>query len=285
MSLTPGLEDQLIESVRGIAATEIMPRFRRLSDSDIRAKSAPDDLVTEADVRAEAGITAAVRDLLPGATVIGEEAVSADPSILSQLADAELSVIVDPVDGTWNFAKGLATFGVILAVVAQGKTVFGLLYDPVLDDWILARKGGGAWFCRPGMRPVRLEIGGDPPQDQAVGFVPLFLFPYETRMKLAGAIPGFRRIWSVRCSCHEYRLLAQGHADFCLSGTLNPWDHAAGALAVEEAGGAVGLLDGRDYRPGLTEGGHLVTARSAKTLVRIQNTFGPLVTVDEPPAK
>ncbi len=285
MSLTRDVEDRLIQIVRRVAAAEIMPRFRALPDSDVRAKTAPDDLVTEADIRAEAGITAAVRDLLPEALVIGEEAVSADASVLDGLAKADCPVIIDPVDGTWNFAKGLATFGVILAVAERGETVFGLLYDPVLDDWILARRGGGTWFCRPGADPVQLNIGGDNPQEQTVGFVPLFLFPYETRMKLAGAIPGFRRIWSVRCSCHEYRLLAQGHADFCLSGSLNPWDHAAGALAVQEAGGGVGLLDGRDYSAGLTHGGHLVTARSPATLARIRKTFAPLIEVDGDTAK
>ena len=277
MSLTPGLEDQLIESVRGIAATEIMPRFRALPAADVRSKSAPDDLVTEADLRAEAAITERVKHILPGAHVVGEEAVSADPGVLDGLEDADLSVIIDPVDGTWNFAKGLATFGVILAVAERGEAVFGLLYDPVMDDWIWARAGGGTWYQRPGAEAQRLEIGGDAAIEQTVGFVPLFLFPLETRMRLAGAIPGFRRIWSVRCSCHEYRLMAAGHADFCLTGTLNPWDHAAGALCVKEAGGAVGLLSGADYRAGMTGGGHLVTARSAAVLARIRETFAPLV--------
>ncbi len=285
MSLTPELEDELIALVRRVAKAEIMPRFRTLPEDDIRAKSAPDDLVTEADLRSEAAITEGVRALLPDALVIGEEAVAADPSIVAGIDAADCAVIIDPVDGTWNFAKGLATFGVILAVAEKGETVFGLLYDPVMDDWVMARRGGGAWYCRPDAPARRLQIEGDAPQDQAVGFVPLFLFPYETRMRLAGAIPGFRRVWSVRCSCHEYRLMAQGHADFCLSGSLNPWDHAAGALAVEEAGGAVGLLDGGAYRAGMFEGGYLVTARSAATLARIQETFDPLVGVDAGQAK
>lgn len=277
MALSPDTEAALIALVRDVAKAEIMPRFRQLAPTDIHAKSEPDDLVTEADVRSEAAITEGVQALLPDALVIGEEAVAADASVLDGLATAELAVIIDPVDGTWNFAKGLATFGVILAVVENGRTVFGLLFDPVLDDWIWARDGGGTWYQRPDADPVRLTISGSDPVENTVGFVPLFLFPYETRMKLAGAIPGFRRIWSVRCSCHEYRLLAQGHADFCLSGSLNPWDHAAGALAVVEAGGAAGLLDGRDYAPGMTEGGYLVTARSDETLSRIRATFAPLI--------
>lgn len=277
MPLTPETEAALVDIVRKVAAAEIVPRFRRLPSGDIRSKSAPDDLVTEADIRAEAAITEAVRALMPEAVVIGEEAVSEDPRILETLAAADCAVIIDPVDGTWNFAKGLATFGVILAVAEHGETVFGMLYDPIMDDWIWARRGGGTWFERPGEAPVQLRISGEVETEDATGFVPLFLYPLEARKALAGAIPGFRRIWSVRCSCHEYRLMAQGHADFCLSASLNPWDHAAGALAVSEAGGAVGLLDGREYSAGITSGGTLVTAKSAATLLRIRETFGPLL--------
>ena len=277
MPLTHETEAALVELVRKVAKAEILPRFRRLPSDDVRAKSTPDDLVTEADIRAEAAITEGVRLILPDAVVIGEEAVSEDARVLDGLADADCAVIIDPVDGTWNFAKGLATYGVILAVAEKGETVFGMLYDPNLDDWIWARKDGGTWFQRPGDDPVRLTIGGDVPLGDAEGFVPLFQYPLETRMALVGAIPGFRRIWSVRCSCHEYRMMAQGHAEFCLTSTLNPWDHAAGALAVAEAGGAVGLLDGRPYSAGLTSGGVLVTAKSAVTLLRIRETFGPLI--------
>ncbi len=277
MLLTEDMETALVELVRRVAWAEIMPRFRALPDDDIRSKSRPDDLVTEADIRAEAAITDGVRRILPRALVVGEEAVSDDAAILDGLGGAEIAVIVDPVDGTWNFAKGLATFGVILAVAEHGKTVFGLLYDPVMDDWIWTRAGGGTWYQKADAEPRQLRITGDAPMEQAVGFVPLFLYPLPVRMKLAGAIPGFRRIWSVRCSCHEYRLMAQGHADFCLTGSLNPWDHAAGALAVVEAGGAAGLVDGRPYTAATLGDGYLVTAKSQATLDRVRDVFAPLM--------
>ena len=177
MPLAPDVEKELIRIVREAAKTEIMTRFRVMPDSAVHAKSAPDDLVTDADMHAEVHITHAVRSILPDALVIGEEAVSNRPTILGGLATENHAVIIDPIDGTWNFAKGLTTFGVILAVTEKGETVFGLLYDPVIDDWIVARKGGGTWYCRPGFDPLRLRISGDAPMEQTLGFVPLFMFP------------------------------------------------------------------------------------------------------------
>ena len=276
MALGEDTEAALIQLVRSVARSEILPRFRRLPDTAVSAKTAPDDLVTEADLHAETAIAAGVRTLLPDALIVGEEAVETQPELLERLADAPLSVIVDPVDGTWNFAKGLSTFGVILAAAERGETVFGLLYDPVVDDWIWTRRGGGAWYASDDGASRRLalddERGGD-----LTGFVPLFNFAVPIRVRLAGEIPGFRRIWSVRCSCHEYRTLAFGEADFTLSNALKPWDHAAGALAVAEAGGAVGLLDGRPYRASITSGGYLVTARSHTALAQVRATFSALI--------
>ena len=281
--MTPGpdgldakAEAALIALVRRAAQDEILPRFRRLALGDVRAKAHVDDLVTEADLRAEAAITRGVAAILPGAQVVGEEAVAADPAVVRRIGEAAVAVIVDPVDGTWNFANGLATFGVILAVTLRGETAFGLLYDPVMDDWILARRGGGTWFCRPGAEPVRLglEDSGAGLGD-TTGFVPLYLFPQAAQRRLAEAMPEFRRVWSVRCACHEYRLLAQGSADFCLTGTLNPWDHAAGVLAVTEAGGAAALLSGETYAPTRTEG-YLLVARSARQLEDLRGRLAPL---------
>ncbi len=276
MTLTDETEAALIEVVRAAAKAEILPRFRRLAASDVAAKTGPEDLVTEADLNAEAAISAGVRTLLPDALIVGEEAVEARPTLLDGIADAPLSVIIDPVDGTWNFAKGLATFGVILAVASKGETVFGLLYDPIVDDWIAARRGGGTWYASPDHAPQRLSFAGIPDGD-LTGFLSLFNYPREKRLRLADDMPGFRRIWSVRCSCHEYRTLVTGGADFSVSNALKPWDHAAGALAVVEAGGAVELLDGRAYRASITSGSYLVAARSDAVLQRVRGHVGAIL--------
>lgn len=265
-------EEALIALVRAVAKAEILPRFRRLEVADIRAKTAPDDLVTEADLAAEAAISAGAREIFPEATVVGEEAAAADPSLLA-VVDRGLTVIVDPVDGTWNFANGLALFGVILAVAVEGETRFGLLYDPLLDDWVLARKGGGAWFGRPGEAPVRLSVSPPRNESEMTGFLPLFLFAEERRTAAAAAMIRFGRVTSLRCSCHEYRLLAQGRCDFVVNAHLKVWDHAAGVLAVQEAGGCAELLDGGTYDCRLTAG-RLLVANAPSAIEILRARFG-----------
>ncbi len=264
MRLNPAEEAALIEAVRQVARTEITPRFRSLGGGEIDAKGAPDDLVTVADRASEAALSAAVTEILPDARIVGEEAVSADPGVLDHVVHAGRTVVIDPIDGTWNYANGIATYGVILAVLDAGQTVMGLLYDPAGDDWVIARKGGGAWFARPGAAPQRLSVSEAPGGlGERFGFVGMYLYDKSGQARIARTLPRFRRTMSLRCSCHEYRMLAQGRSDFMLNGMLNVWDHAAGVLALEEAGGVARLLDGRDYTPGLREGLLLTAANEA----------------------
>ena len=239
--LTEARRSLLLEAVREASRKAILPRFRNLAEGDIGQKSGPADLVTLADTEAEALITEMVAPAWPEAVVLGEEGVAADPAARQRMAEAEWAVIVDPVDGTWKFAKGLATFGVILAVCHKGQPVFAALYDPVMDDWVEASAGQGAVLRGPSFsRPLR--VSQETERRRMNGYIPVGLFPMETRRRLVQDFPDFGRVTSLRCSCHEYRMVAQGHSDFVLSGpTPHPWDHAAGALAVTEAGGVHGL--------------------------------------------
>lgn len=245
MSLPPEIVAQLIDAVRRAAKSEIMPRFRNLAAEDISSKSSPDDLVTIADKRAEAAIATAALDALPKALIVGEEAAETDPSLVAGLADAELAVIIDPVDGTGNFASGLAVFGVILAVIRDGQTVFGLLYDPVMDDWVLAEQGQGASFVQGNGARRALAPNTPVPLREMNGYIALQLFEPEARACLARTFADFKFVGNLRCSCHEYRMMALGHAQFSLSAFAKPWDHLAGALVMSELGGSVSTL-GRD---------------------------------------
>lgn len=271
--LTPAQKTTLINLVRRAARAEIMPRFRNLSQAEINAKTSPQDLVTEADIGAEAMIARGVQKLVPHALVVGEEAASRDRKLQGKLQDAEIAFLIDPVDGTWNFANGLTMFGVIVAVTRFGKPVFGLLYDPVMDDWIIADEANGTLHGgrRRPERPVKVSEGGSDLSGLS-GFVHIKLMPEGKRAELAASLPEFANTHILRCSCHEYRMLAQGAVDFALCGILQPWDHAAGIVACQQAGGVARMLDGRDYTTGLTEG-YVLAAPNQATWDRLRDRF------------
>ncbi len=195
--------------------------------------------------------------------------------MLDGIGEAGATVIVDPIDGTWNYANGIAVFGVIVSVVEDGETTFGLLYDPIGDDWIAARKGAGAWFRGAGRSavPVRASAGTGALED-TFGFVGIYLYSKDEQALIAVTLPRFRRTQSLRCSCHEYLMLTSGRAAFALNGMLNPWDHAAGVLCLREAGGVARLLDGTEYAPSMTEG-RLLAAAS----VSLSGTNSPFFTL------
>ncbi|MGZ9810025.1 inositol monophosphatase family protein [Pseudoroseicyclus sp. H15] len=240
--------------MRQAARAEILPRFRALGEGDVSTKHGPSDLVTLADTGAEAMIAELVTAAWPEARVIGEEGVAADKTLRAEMGGDGPVVIVDPVDGTWNFAKGLALFGVIIAVARAGRPVYGLLYDPLLDDWIEATEGGPAEFVS-AERRHRLATSKEDRKARMTGYVPMGLYPKPLRGRIAQEHATFNRVQTLRCSAHEYRMLAQGHVDFVLSGPVpHPWDHAAGVLAAERAGGVARFLDGGEYDIGRRKG-------------------------------
>lgn len=274
--LRPAQQAHVINILRRAARAEVLPRFRNLTASDIRTKSGPLDLVTAADIGAEAMITRALRRAFPDALIVGEEAAAEEHTLLDKIADAPLAFILDPVNGTSNFASGLALFGMILAVTRFGRPAFGVIYDPVNDDWMLADDLSPARLQRPMSQPQDVRASTGKPTEDLTGYLPLGMFPKDQRIKLAATLPEFSRVNSLRCSAHEYRMLAQGHADFMLSGSLHPWDHAAGALICERAGAHVEMLSGGPYDASLRSG-HLLVAPDKVTWTKLKKLFAFLL--------
>jgi fructose-1,6-bisphosphatase/inositol monophosphatase family enzyme len=258
------LLDELMDYMREAAEGEILPRFRSVTSDSIRAKTMADDIVTDADIASERVISERLKARLPGITIIGEEAVSEDGSILAKLADADLAAVIDPVDGTWHFAHGTPMFGSILAIVSGGQTIAGIIHYPVLGDFLVARPGQGAWHVAADGSQTRLSVAAPSPINEMHGFIPLHMFEPGMRSELASRVLQFLRITTWRCSAWEYRMLATGAMSFCLNESLKPWDHAAGVLIHAEAGGYAATLAGEAYRPTMTEG-YLLTAPSEKS--------------------
>jgi fructose-1,6-bisphosphatase/inositol monophosphatase family enzyme len=278
-ALTRAQQASVINVVRRAAKSEILPRFRRLNAADIHTKSRADDLVTEADTAAEAMIARALQIAFPSALVIGEEAVAKDAAILEGIGEAQLAFHIDPVDGTWNFAHGLGVFGVIVAATRYGKPVFGLIYDPLADDWAIVADEDKAQLQRPFGPARELHVSMGKPLEELSGFIPLDMFKGPKQAQLAATLPGFARTHPLRCSAHEYRLIAQGHADFVLTESLHSWDHAAGALICQQAGAHVEMLDGAEYTASRNTG-HLLVAPDRTTWNRLQKVFSFLLNDD-----
>ncbi len=231
-----------------VAAAEIMPRFRNLADADVRRKRSPRDLVTIADEAAEARLGEALRRLLPGSVVVGEEAADADPGVLARLGEEAPVWLIDPIDGTGNFVAGNPCFAVLVALCWRGETIAGWMVRPDSGLAVHARAGGGAFAVAPGSgdRRLRLRPRG---VDGLCGS--LSKGAAKSLLRNAGSKPlastRIVRLGSVGC---EYLELAAGGIDFAQYVRLKPWDHTAGVLIHAEAGGWAALRRSRrHYRP------------------------------------
>jgi fructose-1,6-bisphosphatase/inositol monophosphatase family enzyme len=255
--------DWLAGVLANAAITEIMPRFRRLGLGDVRQKTSAADLVTEADVNAERVITAALAARYPGALIVGEEATELDSTVLSKLGGAALAFVIDPVDGTFNFASGVPLFGVMLGVVVDGETVAGIIHDPVGKDFLIAMRGSGSHIHAADGSKVPVKVAAPVPMSEMTGAVSWQYRKEPERSRLARNQAKCLSQIGYRCAAHEYRLIASGHAHFALYNKVMPWDHLAGVLIHQEAGGHAARLDSSAYLPGHVDGGLMIAPDEA----------------------
>lgn len=251
--------DDVASLLAHAAQTEVMPRWRNLTDSQVRTKSGPMDLVTDADEAAEQAIAGALSARFPGCLVVGEEAATRDPGLLLRIGSAPLAFVVDPVDGTANFAAGLPLFGTMAAAISHGRTLAAWIYDPFANDTAIAVAGEGAWvtLAHSGRRALRVARGLEPAR--MGGTASWRYFPTDVRGLIAENLTRTAGTWDHRCAAHAYRMTAAGQGDFVLFNKLMPWDHAPGVLLLAEAGGYCAHLDGSAYAPTRFDGGLLCT--------------------------
>lgn len=247
--------DRLAAIMTDAADVEILPRFRALEGADIRQKTSALDLVTDADEQAEWRMRDACAKAFPGAAFVGEESVERDPSLVEKIKDADLAIIVDPVDGTSNFAWGLPLFGVMAAVTSKGETIGGLIYDPVGRDWRKALKGEGAWAESAQGKTRDLRVAPAAPLDEMTGLASWYLMPEPQRSHTTANLSKTKACFSYRCAAYEYRIICDGLVNFAVHYKIMPWDHAPGVLIHSEAGGHSAHYDGQPYSPTRLEGG------------------------------
>ena len=213
----------------------------------------PTDLVTEMDRRAEDLIASILRKAFPAYGLVGEEGGE-------QHAPGGARWLVDPLDGTTNYARGYPFFAVSIALERDGEIVIGVVYNPMLDELFTAERGGGATLNG---RPIHVSATANLGASLLVSG-----FPYDAWTNDADNGHAWhrflKRVLSLRCDgvaaldlCH----VAMGRIDGYWELALGPWDMAAGSLIVQEAGGTVTQMSGDRFSPYgrsvLASNGHL----------------------------
>ena len=244
----PGSEQALEVAVRAArtGGRILRGRLGRLQRSQIRKKGKY-DWVTDADHASEKAILAVLRRSFPRDSIKAEESA---PSVASE----SRQWLIDPLDGTVNFLHGFPMFCVSIGLMERGRLEVGVVYDPTREELFTARRGHGAFLNG---RRIRVTACATFEESLiATGF------PFRARDKMDLYIGSFRKIFlqtgSIRragAAALDLAYVACGRMDGFWEMALAPWDMAAGALLIREAGGTVSDFFGK---PGFLERGHVL---------------------------
>ena len=205
-------------------------------------------------------------ELLPGSQVLGEEEFSATPELIDELVDDRPIWVIDPLDGTVNFVKGVRGFAIQLALVENNVTTMAWIHDPESGRTAWAVKGKGA------------VVDGEPlivkPDQQMKGVLYASKFaPAEIAEQIDKTRHLVEEETPMYCSAWEYMRLCFKETGFCLFTRLMPWDHAPSSLIYTEAGGISRCIDGEDYTPADFEKKGLLLAPDESSWKRLQETL------------
>lgn len=254
--MNPFIHDKVSALLHHVSDNIILPYYQSLKENEIEEKS-PGDLVTIADKLSEEMLSERLADILPNAKIVGEEAAAADPSILDYIS-ADQCWIIDPIDGTGNYARGSGAFGIIIALAQNNETVAGWLYDPIKKRLCHTFKGQGAFIND---QPINVIKNAHNPPIAAIATG--FMSDVDREKTLKQADGHFQIVPIPMCAAEQYPLLAMGDHNISIFERTLPWDHAAGILFLNEAGGKAARWDGSDYRPADQKSG-LLGASSPK---------------------
>ncbi|MDB5349398.1 MAG: inositol monophosphatase/fructose,6-bisphosphatase family protein [Planctomycetota bacterium] len=230
-------EARIVAETAARAAGEILlSAYGRVSARE----KAPGDLVTDADLASQRAIAAILKDAFPDHTLLAEEdGVMPDP-------DAAFRWIVDPLDGTINFAHGVPLWCISIALEHAGELVVGVVFQPLLRDLFSASKGAGA--TRNG-EPMHVS-GTDRLQRSLIvcGMPTNYVADAPRQLAIFDRFStGTHSVRRTGNSAWNLAMTAAGGFEVCYGSSLYPWDAAAGVVLVREAGGTVTLMDGSPH--------------------------------------
>ena len=228
------------------AQTFVLPRFAKLSGTDIEAKVTagdPEDIVTVVDQQVEAHLSTELVALLPSSAVVGEESVHHRPELIKLLASNQPLWVIDPIDGTKNFAAGDGGFGVMVALVVEGHAQAAWVVLPARRQSFVAERGSGSF-----LNGERIRVPPGSTHGQLRGAALVRYMPGVLGVAVTESLhKRFQLVPPSGCAAVEYTDILKGERDFVVYYRLLPWDHAAPALILDEAGGCVTHLGGERY--------------------------------------
>ncbi|MCP5276180.1 MAG: inositol monophosphatase family protein [Burkholderiales bacterium] len=235
--------NEVIAVVRKVAQEEVMPRYMQVT----RKVKSDGSSFTEADIAAQEVLLQALQTVRSGA-FMGEEMSLEEQEVQWQkgmTGNVEGLWSVDPIDGTSNFLNGLPYFAISVAWMVQGKSVLGVVYNPVSDEMFYAEKGRGA-FLNEKPLPIKQHITV---LSGAIANVDLKRLHKKLAAEVA-ANPPYASQRNYGACALEWCYTAAGYFDIYLHGGQKPWDYAAGSLILEEAGGHMSGFEYDDYWTG-----------------------------------
>ncbi|MCB1761440.1 MAG: inositol monophosphatase [Gammaproteobacteria bacterium] len=218
---------ELCAIVKQAAIAELLPRFATVD----RKTKQDGSIVTEADHAIQTRLTGELRQRWPEYALMGEEMSSAEQAGLLANPGAGLW-IVDPLDGTSNFAAGIPYYAVSVALMRAGELVLGVVYDPARDECFSAEVGGGARLNGEPLAPVSAPAS----LQRAIAAIDFKRLPTELVIRLVHSSP-YHSQRSFGSIALDWCWVAAGRFDIFLHGKQNIWDYAAGHLILSEAGG------------------------------------------------
>jgi len=236
--------DHVASLIREVAATVVMPLWRRLEPHEIIEKS-KGDLVTRADHEAEAALIRGLTALAPGVPVVGEEGAASDATMLADLHELPAVWVVDPVDGTQNFVRGQDRFAVMVALLRHGVVNAGWVYLPALGKMVIAEAGSGTWINGEQVMAPAPPLAAS----SMVGAAHIRRLREPLREQVRDRLKDFAANQPAFCAGFDYVAIIEGHKHFSLYNRTLPWDHAPGAILVREAGGKTARFDGAPFEP------------------------------------
>ena len=236
--------DKFIEDLARKAGKILKDRFGKAHTVRIKTKGNATDVVTEADLAAEKLIVSAIKKKFPEHGIVAEEEHAYHEG-------QDYVWYIDPLDGTYNFTRGIPVFCVMIGLAYKGRMRQSIIFDPIHDWMYYAARGKGAY-----LNTTRITCGGQKTFQNSYGLYAGNISHQEKIIMMKRLLRQAQQepFWMTGTGSAGISsgYVAQGACDWWVSLNGGPWDYAAGALILEEAGCVMQTKEGRPWKPGDT---------------------------------